>query len=140
MGIEPGDPETGPRSGSADPGHGTGVGRAIAAEDQQLSVVQSAAGVVRGADQGPGDVVGQPRQVGADPGAVPGPWILVGDPAGLVSTSPASRSSAPASPGRARRRASSPRARSSAGVRSIPSKWPPSAVGEPTITIRRAIA
>ncbi len=55
---------------------------------------------------------------------------------GSIARSPASRRSAPASPGRARNRSSNPRSRSPAGVRSIPGRWPPSAVGTPTIDDR----
>src|SRR5437899_1844561 len=59
---------------------------------------------------------------------------------GSIATSPASRRSTSASLGRARSRSSNLRSRSPAGVRSIPGRWPPSAVGTPTIAIGPFIA
>ena len=56
---------------------------------------------------------------------------------GRCGRSPASRTSTPARPGRSRTAATRPSSRSSPGVRSIPARCPPSAVGTPTMTTGR---
>ncbi len=78
----------------------------------------------------------EPRQVADDRGAVLRPRVRIGRPARIVRQRRRRRARRmPARPGRRASRSSRPAARSSVGVRSMPAKWPPSAVGEPATTI-----
>ena len=59
---------------------------------------------------------------------------------GSIGRSPASCSSTPARPGRDPSRSSRPSPRNPAGVSSMPWRWPPSAVGTPTIAMAPLMA
>ena len=135
VGVEPGEREPRSRAGRGAGRPAPRLARAVAAEQEEPGGGRLAGRVVPIA-QGPIDVI---RRVAAGtrrsaPGSSPlgrrrGPARLVRDVAGVAG------SGSRRDPGRATRRSTIPRRRSSAGVRSIPPKWPPSAVGEPTMTI-----
>ena len=76
VGVEPGDPKALARPRPAEAAQRARVGRAVTADEQQR---RPRIAIERGRD-----VAGQARQVGGDPLAVLGPWIVVRRPAGVV--------------------------------------------------------
>ena len=135
VGIEPGDREPGVRSCRAQARHRAGMRRAVATDDEQP---RSPSRPAR-----PGRSPTRSRSRGRN-SQIAARFLARGSGSGWnpgsIATSPASRTSTPARPGRARSISTSPSARKPAGVSSIPDRWPPSAVGTPTMAIGAAMS